>query len=148
MDVLAWLSDLPVGLMYAGFLTFAFVRGWAYYATGFLAGSRATGERWDRARDRVAAQGPRAVIATWPVYGLAAATQVVCGAARVAPLGFGAALLLMSVIWAGLQTALGVAVLQALASKAAPVIVVVLVAIVGGVLLRAALSRCRAPREA
>lgn len=140
MHPFSWLAGLPPWLMFAGFLALAVVRGWAYYAVGALGGSRAGGARWTQARQRVRDLGPRAVVVTWPVYGLAAATQVASGAARVSRWGFGWALLLMSILWAGLQTVLGVALLEALVSDAAPVIAGLLALLVLG---RLALSRWR-----
>lgn len=140
MDLLSWIAGLPPWQMYAAFLTFAVVRGCGYYAAGALAGRRAHGPRWTEARDKVGRLGARAVIVTWPVYGLAAATQVASGAVRVSPRAFGAALLLMSLIWAGLQTVLGVALLEALASQAAPAVVALLAVLIIG---RLALDRHR-----
>ncbi|MFN8046323.1 MAG: hypothetical protein U0Q08_09790 [Dermatophilaceae bacterium] len=81
---------------------------------------------------------------TWPVYGLAGATQVAAGAARVGLPGFTAALVTMSAIWAGLQTAVGVVVLEALATRAAPFVVLAIVAVL---LVRFALNRRRGRRE-
>lgn len=140
MDLLSWIAGLPPWLMYAAFLAFAVVRGWGYYLVGALVGSRARSARWAEARAKVGRLGSRAVIVTWPVYGLAAATQVASGAARVSPRGFGLALLLMSSVWAGLQTLVGVALLEALASEAAPVIAGLLALLVLG---RLALGRWR-----
>lgn len=140
MDLLSWIASLPPWLMYAAFLAFAVLRGWAYYLAGALVGSRAAGPRWSEARDKVARLGPRAVVVTWPVYGLAAATQVASGAVRVSPRGFGLALLALSAVWAGLQTLVGVAVIEALASEAGPIIAALLALLVLG---RLALGRRR-----
>jgi membrane protein DedA with SNARE-associated domain len=84
-------------------------------------------------------------VATWPVYGLAAATQVACGAVRIPLPRFAAALVAMAMLWAGLQTAVGVAVLVALATRATPWMVVLLAALV---VVRVALSARRRRADA
>jgi membrane protein DedA with SNARE-associated domain len=79
-----------------------------------------------------------AVVRGWGYY--AAGALAGSGAVRVSPRAFGAALLLMSLIWAGLQTVLGVALLEALASQAAPAVVALLAVLIIG---RLALDRHR-----
>ncbi len=64
------------------------------------------------ARDgKVQALGARSVVVTWPVYGLAGATQVINGAVRVPIAHFLAALVPLAGLWAVLQTIVGVALI-------------------------------------
>lgn len=144
MDLFGWIASLPRWQMYAAFLAVAVGRGFGYYLTGVLGGARVRGARWFDAQERVRRLGARAVVVTWPVYGLAGATQVAAGAARVGLPGFTAALVTMSAIWAGLQTAVGVVVLEALATRAAPFVLLVILALLVG---RLVLDRCRGRRE-
>jgi membrane protein DedA with SNARE-associated domain len=126
--------------MYAGFFLLGIVRGLGYYAFG------AAGSRWTERAGRASAAlakglssvrrwGAWSVVGTYPFYGLAGATQLACGVLRIPMAPFIGALCLVSSLWAALQTALGVAVLESLARGAWPVvagIVVVLIAIAFG----------------
>ena len=141
--IAAW----PTGWMYAGLFALGVVRGLAYYAAGAgvfrVAGGRPR-ELLLAARARVQRVGAWSVVLTYPVYGLAAAIQVSCGVARV-PLGrFTAALAGVSSLWAALQTALGILVLQSLVSGAWPW---VLGALVLAGLLRAVIVARRTPSQ-
>lgn len=124
--MIEWLSALPTGWMYAGFFLLGVVRGLGYYGAGAL-GRRVrrsqSSEAIDRGVSAVRRWGAGSVIVTYPFYGLAAATQVASGVARVPLLPYAGALAFVSSLWAALQTALGVAVLEALAAGAWPWVV-------------------------
>lgn len=134
-DVLTWLSTLPRWQMFMGFWVIAVVRGLGYYVAGALVGSRLHGGRWSQARERVRDLGVRSVALTWPVYGLAGATQVVNGAVRVPLLSFLAVLTPLGALWAVLQTVLGVVLIEALMTRAAPWLLAVIVLVASARLL-------------
>ena len=144
--MIAWLSSLPTGWMYAGFFLLGIVRGLGYYAFG------AAGSRWtERAGSASAALakgllsvrrwGAWSVVGTYPFYGLAGATQLACGGLRIPLVPFVAALSLVSSLWAALQTALGVAVLESVAQGAWPVVAGIAVVLLALALGRRAFAR-------
>lgn len=133
--MLTWLSTLPRWQMFTGFWVIAVVRGLGYYVVGALVGSRWHAGRWALARERVRDLGARSVALTWPVYGLAGATQVVNGAVRVPLLSFLAVLTPLGALWAVLQTVLGVVLIEALMTRAAPWLLAVIVLVASARLL-------------
>lgn len=118
-SVSEWLASLPTEWMYAGFFTLGLVRGLGYYAVG-AGGHKAATRRGRKFSGRavVALQrhGARAVVVTYPFYGLAGATQLAAGATRVRLVHFALALALVSALWAALQTAVGAAAITVLTS--------------------------------
>ncbi|KGN42703.1 hypothetical protein [Knoellia aerolata] len=109
------MASWPAGLLWVGLFALGVVRGLGYYAIGRVATSRAAPDgRVAAAQERVRRFGARSVLVTYPVYGLAGATQVANGAARIGPARFLAVLTPVSACWAALQTVVGVAVWQAL----------------------------------
>lgn len=107
------MASWPAGLLWMGLFTLGVVRGLGYYAVGRAATSRAaTDGRVASAQDRVRRVGARSVLLTYPFYGLAGATQVANGAARIRLSRFLAVLTPVSAGWAALQTVVGVAVWQ------------------------------------
>ena len=89
--------------------------GLGYYAAGRVATSRAGPDgRVAAAQERVRRFGACSVLVTYPFYGLAGATQVANGAARIRLARFLAVLTPVSACWAALQTIVGVAVWQVL----------------------------------
>lgn len=107
------MESWPTGLLYLGLFALGVVRGLGYYAAGLVATTRAAPDgRVAAAQARVQRFGARSVLLTYPVYGLAAATQVANGAARIRLPRFVAVLTLASACWAALQTVVGVAVWQ------------------------------------
>lgn len=109
------MAGWPAGLLYVALLTLGVVRGLGYYAAGRVATSRAAPDgRVAAAQDRVRRWGARSVLLTYPVYGLAGATQVANGAARIRLTRFLGVLAPVAAGWAALQTVLGVAVWRAL----------------------------------
>lgn len=78
-----------------------------------------------------------AIVAAYPFYGVSAATQVAAGAAGMPLRRFYLALTPVAVVWAGLQTAVGLALLAALAQRAAGwVLAIVVVVLIVQVLRR------------
>ena len=113
--VTATMANWPSALLYVGLFVLGVVRGLGYYAVGLVATTRAAPEgRVAAAQAKVKRFGARSVLFTYPVYGLAAATQVANGAARIRLPRFTAALSLASACWAAVQTLVGVAVWQTL----------------------------------
>lgn len=109
------MATWPAVLLYLGLFTLGVVRGLGYYAVGRVATSRAAPDgRVAAAQSRVQRFGARSVLFTYPVYGLAAATQVANGAARIVLPRFVGVLSLSSACWAAVQTVVGVAVWRAL----------------------------------
>lgn len=109
------MATWPAALLWVGLFTLGVVRGLGYYAVGAVATSRAGPDgRVAAAQDRVRRFGARSVLLTYPVYGLAAATQVANGAARIRLARFLAVLTPVSACWAALQTVVGVAVWEVL----------------------------------
>ena len=109
------MATWPAGLLWAGLFTLGVVRGIGYYVLGRVATSRAGPDgRVAAAQDRVRRFGARSVLLTYPVYGLAAATQVANGAARIRLARFLAVLTPVAACWAALQRVVGVAVWEVL----------------------------------
>jgi len=109
------MATWPAGLLYVGLFSLGVVRGLGYYAIGRLATSRAAPDgRVAAAQDRVRRFGARSVLFTYPFYGLAGATQVANGAARIRLSRFLGVLTPVSACWSALQTVVGVAVWQVL----------------------------------
>lgn len=125
-DLLSWLAALPKWQMFVAFWAVGVLRGLGYYVVGALVGARLHDARWSEARGKVQALGARSVVVTWPVYGLAGATQVINGAVRVPTAHFLAALVPLAGLWAVLQTIVGVALIEALMTQAAPYLVALL----------------------
>ena len=125
-DLLSWLAALPKWQMFVAFWAVGVLRGLGYYVVGALVGTRLHDARWSEARGNVQAIGARSVVVTWPVYGLAGATQVINGAVRVPIAHFLAALVPLAGLWAVLQTIVGVALIEALMTQAAPYLVALL----------------------
>lgn len=109
------MATWPAGLLWVGLTTLGIVRGLGYYAVGRAATSRAAPDgRVAAAQARVLRFGARSVLFTYPVYGLAGATQVANGGARIPLSRFLAVLAPVAACWAALQTLVGVAVWQVL----------------------------------
>jgi membrane protein DedA with SNARE-associated domain len=109
------MATWPAGLLWVGLFALGVVRGLGYYAAGRVATLRAAPDgRVAAAQAMVLRLGARSVLVTYPVYGLAGATQVANGAARIPLSRFLGVLTPVSAVWAALQTAVGVAVWQTL----------------------------------
>lgn len=107
------MATWPAGLLWAGLFTLGVVRGLGYYAAGRVATTRVAPDgRVAAAQAKVLRLGARSVLVTYPVYGLAGATQVANGAARIRLGRFLGVLAPVSACWAALQTVVGVAVWQ------------------------------------
>lgn len=131
------LAELPTGWLYVALVVWSLGRSTFYYVSGRFATSRISDEsKAAQVRETVARHGARSVLLAWPVPGLSAATQIANGAARV-PFGrFAAVVAPIVLVWSGLQTIFGVAVIAALASGAAPWLLAVLAVVVIAYLLR------------
>lgn len=131
------LAELPTGWLYAALVAWSLGRSTFYYVSGRLATSRISDEsKAAQVRETVARHGARSVLFAWPVPGLSAATQIANGAARVAFGRFAAVVVPIILVWSGLQTIFGVAVIAALASGAAPWLLAVLAIVVIAYVLR------------
>ncbi|NLX00028.1 MAG: hypothetical protein GXY39_10020 [Actinomycetales bacterium] len=76
-----------------------------------------------RAEDKVGRLGPRAIILSYPVYGVSASSQIVSGGLRMRLSRFYLALGVVSLPWAIMQAIVGVAALQALLVGHAPALI-------------------------
>ena len=118
------LANLPFLAAVMALWAFALARGCVYYLIGMVSRGR-PGSRLDRLADRltrgyasvaerkIEQVGPKAVILTYPFYGISAASQILSGGLRMSRGGFAVALAAVSLPWAILQAVVGVAALRA-----------------------------------
>lgn len=92
--------------------------------------------------------GPRAIILSYPFYGISAASQIVSGGLRMPLVRFYLALGIVSLPWAIMQAVIGVAAIQAFVLGYAPVAIAIVAGALVIVLLRARWRRTGRGRSA
>lgn len=142
-----------------GLWAFALARGGCYYVLGVLARGRPGGRleswaerRWpgsvEQAESEVRRLGPRAIILSYPLYGVSAGSQIVSGGLRMRLTPFYLALGVVSLPWAIMQAVIGVAAIQSFLLGYAPGITGIVVLLLVIVVLRARWRRRRTERGA
>lgn len=137
------LATAPLPLAVAALWAFALARGGVYYLIGRLSlgrpGSRIEGwaQRLTRgyvsvAQSRIERYGPRAIILTYPVYGLSAAVQVLSGGFRMQLVVFYLALAVVSLPWAVLQVVVGLTAVMAILTGHWPWVLGGAILVIGG----------------
>ncbi len=137
------LATAPLPFAVAALWAFALARGGLYYLIGRLSlgrpGSRI--ETWAQrltrgyvsvAQSRIERYGARAIILTYPVYGLSAAVQVISGGLRMRLVLFYLALGVVSLLWAVLQALVGVTAVMAIVTGYWPLVLGGAVLVIGG----------------
>lgn len=92
--------------------------------------------------------GPLAIIVTYPVYGVSAASQIISGGLRMRLVRFYLALGVVSLPWAIMQAVIGVAAIRSFVLGYAPGVVAVVVVVLLVIVVRARWRRSRSDRAA
>lgn len=140
-------DGLPVPLAVLALWTFALVRGGFYYALGRFSRGVPGGrlDQWaDRmtngyvavAEDKVDRLGVRAIVLTYPLYGVSGAVQIVSGGLRMPLVPFYLALGAVSLPWATMQAIIGVAAVRAVVMGYAPWVIAAVVMLLAGWIVR------------
>lgn len=149
-----FLDSLSIPLAVLALWTFALLRGAFYYAIGRFSRGEPGGrmDRWaDRitsgyvavAEEKVHRLGPKAIVLTYPLYGVSGAVQVVSGGLRMHLVPFFVALGAVSLPWATMQAVVGVAAVSAFVMGYAPWVVIAAVVLVVAWLIRRRAGRVR-----